>query len=351
VSSRDPSLRADDVRAQIRWAICLVVLAVILLWCAFLARRALLLVYVSGLLAVGFSPIIRLIERQSVLPIGSKRFPRWLAILILYIAIIGAVFLVGFLVFPPLVHQAQSLWGQLPGMFEKAQQFLITKGVLKEHLTLREAVERAPGNSGDAVGAVTGALVNVAGGVFGIVTVLILTFYILVDADTLRSLMLRMFPRARRAQAAEASREVTVKVSAWLGGQLLLGSIIGTTSAIGLWALGIPFFYVLALISGIGELIPVVGPVLAAIPAVAVAATISLKKVLFVLIFFVVQQQFENHVLVPKIMSRQVGVSAVTVIVALLIGGDLLGIVGAILAVPTAAILQVIGERVLQENE
>jgi len=73
--------------------------------------------------------------------------------------------------------------------------------------------------------------------------------------------------------------------------------------------------------------------------------------VLFVLIFFVVQQQFENHVLVPKVMSRQVGVSAVTVIVALLIGGDLLGILGAILAVPTAAILQVIGERILEENE
>ena len=115
-----------------------------------------------------------------------------------------------------------------------------------------------------------------------------------------------------------------------------------TTSAIGLWLLGVPFFYVLALISAVGELIPVVGPILSAIPAIAVAATVSLKKVLLVLIFFVLQQQFENHVLVPKVMSRQVGVSAVTVIVALLIGGKLLGIVGAILAVPTAAILQVV---------
>jgi predicted PurR-regulated permease PerM len=344
-------LRGDDVRAHIRWAIWLFFLGVALIWCAFLARRALLVIYVSGLLAVGFSPMVRLIERQTFLPIGSKRFPRWLAILILYLAILGTVFLIGFLVLPPLVHQAQSLWGQLPDMFDKAQQFLIDKGILKERLTLREAVERAPAGSGNAVNAVAGAVVNVAGGIVGIVTVLILAFYILVEADSLRALMLRMFPRTRRTQVAEASREVTVKVSAWLGGQLLLGSIIGTTSAIGLWALGVPFFYVLALISGIGELIPVIGPVLAAIPAIAVAATISLQKVLFVVIFFVVQQQFENHVLVPKIMSRQVGVSAVTVIVALLIGGDLLGILGAILAVPTAAILQVIGEEILQENE
>jgi predicted PurR-regulated permease PerM len=351
VTSQEPSLRADEVRSHIRWAISLFLLGVALLWCAFLARHALLLIYVSGLLAVGFSPIVRLIERQTLLPIGSKRFPRWLAILILYLVIVGAVFLVGFLIFPPLVHQAQSLWSQLPDMFERGQQFLIDKGILKEHLTLREAVERAPGRSGDAVGAVAGAVANVAGGIFGIVTILILTFYILIEADTLRSLLLRLFPRARRAQVAEASREVTVKVSAWLGGQLLLGTIIGATSAIGLWALGIPFFYVLALISGVGELIPVVGPVLSAIPAIAVAATISLEKVLFVVIFFIAQQQFENHVLVPKVMSRQVGVSAVTVIVALLIGGDLLGILGAILAVPTAAILQVVGEQILQENE
>jgi len=89
-------------------------------------------------------------------------------------------------------------------------------------------------------------------------------------------------------------------------------------------------------------LIPVVGPILSAIPALAVASSISLKTALLVLVFFVVQQQFENHLLVPKIMARQVGVSAVTVIVSLLIGGKLLGILGAILAVPTAAILLVL---------
>jgi predicted PurR-regulated permease PerM len=99
---------------------------------------------------------------------------------------------------------------------------------------------------------------------------------------------------------------------------------------------------VLALISGIGEMIPIVGPILSAIPAVAVAASVSVNKVVLVIVFFVIQQQIENHVLVPKVMERQVGVSPVTVIVALLIGGNLLGIPGAILAVPTAAILQVL---------
>ena len=126
--------------------------------------------------------------------------------------------------------------------------------------------------------------------------------------------------------------------------------MIGTSSAIGLWTLGVPFFYVLALVCAIGEMIPVIGPVLSAIPALAVAATVSLQKTILVLVFLIVQQQLESNLLVPRIMSRQVGVSPVTVLVALLIGGSLLGIVGAILAVPTAAILQVVANQMLPED-
>jgi predicted PurR-regulated permease PerM len=327
-------------------------LAVLVLWCAFLVRDVLLLVYVSGLLAIGFSPVVRLIERQKILPIGTKRFPRWVAILVLYLILISILTGIGFMIYQPLADQVQQFWAAFPGMNERAQEFLIRKGILKEHVSLTEAVKRAPtSGGGEAVGTVLGAVVGVVGGLFGLLTILILSFYILTEADSLQRTMLQLFPSRDRARVAAISRDITVKVSAWLGGQLLLGAIIGTTSAIGLWILGIPFFYVLALISGIGELIPVVGPVLSAIPAIAVAATISIKKVLLVVLFFVLQQQFENHVLVPKVMSRQVGVSPVTVIVALLIGGKLLGIVGAILAVPTAAIVQVLFWEVIAARE
>ena len=334
----------DRYKPLILWTIGMTALAGILLWAAYLVRDVLLLLYISGLLAVGFSPIVRLIERQQLLPIGSQRFPRWLAILILYLAILGTFGLVVALVTPPLVDQAQQLWSVKDEMFEKVQQFLIQKGLLREHFTFQQAVEAAPGASGSqAIGrTIFSAVVGVAGGILGLLTILILTFYLLVEAGTLRRFLLQLFPAGKRARVDAAARDITAKISAWLGGQLFLAGIIGTTSAVGLWLLGIPFFYVLALISGIGELIPIVGPVLAAIPAVAVAGTVSLKKVLLVVIFFVVQQQIENHVLVPKVMSRQVGVSAVTVITALLIGGKLLGIPGAILAVPTAAILQVL---------
>ena len=338
-------------KSLVRYTLGMTVLAVIIVYAAYKVRNVLLLLYVSGLLAIGFSPIIRLIEKQRLLPVGDKRFPRWLAILVLYLFVIGTLVGIGMLIFPPLYDQGRAFVDAAPQMFDRAQNFLIERGIMREHIGLREAVEKAPvGEGGQAVNTVFGAIMGVLGGIFGFLTVLILTFYILVDADNLRNGLLHLFSRDDRPRVAAASREIVGKVSAWLGGQLLLAAIIGATSAIGLYLLGIPFFYVLALISAIGEMIPIVGPFLAAIPAVAVAATVSPQKVLFVIIFFIVQQQIENHVLVPKVMERQVGVSAVTVVVALLIGGNLLGIVGAILAVPTAAILQVVYSEVTKQK-
>ena len=343
----------NDYKPLILWTIAVTALTVIVLWAAYQVRAVLLMVYISGLLATGFSPIVRLIEKQTFLPIGTQRFPRWLAILILYLAILGVFGLVAALVTPPLIDQAQAFWAAKDEMFEKAQEYLISKGILREHLTLQQAVQRAPGAGGSEVigRTVFSAVVGLAGGIFGLLTILILTFYLLVEAGTLRRFLISLFPRGRRTRVDAATRTITEKVSAWLGGQMLLAGIIGTTSAVGLWVIGIPFFYVLALISGIGELIPIVGPILSAIPAIAVAASVSFKKVLLVILFFVVQQQIENHVLVPKVMARQVGVSAVTVIVALLIGGNLLGIPGAILAVPTVAILQVLFTEWMRARE
>ena len=338
----------------VAWSIVMVAAAVVIAWALYQVRAVLLLVYTSILLATGFGPIVRGLERQRLLPIGTRRLPRWLAILTVYLAIIGGVVAVGFAVFPPLVSQARDLAKGAPAMIDRGQEYLIHKGLLDHKLTFQEAVQHAPGQvagvGGDAVSTVAGAVVGVAGGIFGVLTILILTFYMLVESDTLFDGFIRLFPRERRPQVAVVARDISQKVSAWLGGQMVLGAVIGVSATVGLWLIGVPFFFVLGLLAAVGELIPMVGPILSAIPAIAVALTVSPGTALAAAIFFLVQQQVENHVLVPKIMSKQVGVSAVTVIIALLIGGSLLGIVGALLAVPSAAALQVIfGE--LTEND
>ena len=339
----------DSPRALIRYALAGIVLTVAIAWSLYLVRGALLLIYMSVLVAVGLAPLAAAIER-SRLP-GSRRLPRWVAILIIYLCFIG--FLVGFgrLVIPPLVEQARELYSALPDMLHRGQQWLIDRGLLARELSFREAVESAPGTGSDAVGTVIGAVWGFVGGIFGVVTILILAFYLMLDAERFRHRFVRLFPRTERQRVEDACQRISTKVSAWLGGQLLLAGVIGGTAALGLFLMGVPYFYVLALIAGLGEMVPIVGPVIAAIPAIVVAFTVSPTLAAGVAIFFFVQQQFENHVLVPKVMERQVGVSAAAVIVALLIGGTLLGVVGAILAVPTVAIIEVFLQEVLPEDD
>ncbi|HLG55741.1 MAG TPA: AI-2E family transporter [Vicinamibacterales bacterium] len=334
----------DTPRALIRYALAAAAFTVALAWTLYVVRNTLLLIYVAALIAVGLSPLVNAIERQRRI-----RPPRWAAILTVYLVFLTIVITIGILIVPPLVSQASDLWTAAPDLLHRAQQWLIQRRLLSREISMLEAVQRAPVGGSDAVGTVLAALSGLVGGLFGLLTILIVAFYLLVDSAGIVRTMVRLFPRPDRARVDQAFHRAAEKVSAWLAGQLLLGAIIGTTAAIALGLMGVPYFYVLALVSGVGEMIPVVGPVLAAIPAIAVAFSVSPATALGVTVFFVVQQQVENHVLVPKVMSRQVGVSPVVVIIALLIGGSLLGIVGAILAVPTAAILQVLLQELFAE--
>jgi len=334
------------IKALIAWTVALVAAVVAIGWLIYLAFDALLIVYVSVLLAIGFGPIVRAIERRP-----ARRLPRWLAILVVYVVIVGTLTIAAFLVIPPLVRQAQDLWMRLPDMIDRAQTFLIERGVLSDRITLEEAVRGAPGTPGAAVGRVATAVTHVVGAVLGFITILILTFYLLIESHSLFAAFARLFPREMRPRVIAVSAEISIKVSAWLSGQLILAGTIGTTAAIGLYFLGVPYFYVLALIAAIGELVPVVGPILSSVPAILAGLTVSPHTALLVALFWLAQQQLENHLLVPKVMQRQVGVSPVIVIVALLIGGSVLGIIGALLAVPTAAIVQVVVQELLEETD
>ena len=221
-------------------------------------------------------------------------------------------------------------------------------------VTLEEAVQSAPsGTGGNAVGTVLVAISSLIGGVFGLITILILSFYLLIEAQSMFDALMRFVPAGRRADVATAARQAVVKVSAWLRAQFVLAGVMGIFAAIGLglYLLGVPYFYVIALIAAIGETIPIVGPIIGGITAVGVAITVSPQLALMVGVYFLVLHQLEANVLVPKIMERRVGVSPVAVMVALLIGGALWGLVGAILAIPTAAILSVIVSEFASEED
>ena len=325
-----------------------VLLALFALWAA---REAILLIYISALIAMGFSPLVREIERPNAAS-RRRRVPRWLAILTIYLVIVSVFVVVALMVIPPLVAQADALWDKLPGEFNRLQMFLVRRKLMTRTITLAEAVQSAPsGSSGNAVETLFVALSSVIGGVFGVITVLILSFYLLIEANTMFEYVMRFVPAGRRADVATAARDSVTKVSAWLRAQFMLAAVMGLFAAVGLGLMGVPYFYVVALVAALGETIPIVGPIIGGITAVAIASTVSAKLALAVGAFFFVLHQLEANVLVPKVMERRVGVSPVAVMVALLLGGALWGVVGAILAIPTAAILSVIVEDLATSHE
>ena len=325
---------------QTVFTVAAVAILIASLW---VARFAVKLIYVSGIIAMGFSPLIGLIERKSG---GGRRIPRTLAILVVYLTIVAVVVTVGLMVIPPLITQGGELWSRAPGLFNDLQRSLIRYRLMapSSRSTLAEAVQSAPAQGGaeGAIGTVFGALSSVVGGVFGIVTILILSFYLLVDGRSQFEYVMRFVPERSRARFVTAAEHSVQKVSAWLGAQFILAGVMGLFAAGGLGLMGVPYFYVVALIAALGETVPIVGPIVAGASAVIVAVSVSGRLALMVGAYFFVLHQLESNILVPKIMEKRVGVSPVTVIIALLVGGELWGLVGAVLAIPTAAILAVI---------
>jgi predicted PurR-regulated permease PerM len=255
---------------------------------------------------------------------------------------------VGSAVVPGLVEQARQLARDWPTLFAHAEDFLVRHGLIARPMSMGALVQQLPA---DLRTAALQQFWNLIGGAFGLILILVLSLYLLHDARRLRDVLLSLAPRGRRHQARAVVEEIASRIGAWMMGQLMLCAVIGATTALVLGLLGIPYFYLLAVIAALGELIPYAGPFLAAVPGILLALTSSWQTALVVLAFYTAQQQIENHLLVPKLMQHQVGLTPSMVIIAVTIGSAVLGVLGAMIAVPTAAIVQVAIRAVAGDGE
>src|SRR5262249_47435887 len=188
----------DPPPTLIVWTVAVVVPAAALAWALYLARQVLVLIYVSVLLAIGFSPLVRLIERQSVLQVGT-RVPRWLAILIVYLAILGVLAAIAFVVVPPFVTQAREFARHVPELVDRAERWSVVLGFLSERVPWGQIVQQARGG-GDVAGTVVSTFWGLFGGMLGVVSVVILPFYLLIDPDSVFPAIVGLFPAERRAR-------------------------------------------------------------------------------------------------------------------------------------------------------
>jgi predicted PurR-regulated permease PerM len=186
---------------------------------------------------------------------------------------------------------------------------------------------------------------NAAAAFASVIAVLFMVAYMLIDAERLRNLFLLVYAPEVRGKRRRTLLRMGKRMSGWLSGQLLLSIIIGIATFVGLVSLRIPYALPLSILAAVGELIPVIGPTIGALPALAIALLNSPWQFWSVLAFAILLQKAENLFIVPRVMSRKVSISPLAIFIAFMIGASVLGLIGAILAIPVAAIVQVAFEE------
>lgn len=320
-------------------------------------------VLLSVIIAAGMMPLVDRLTQPMKLGIGRRNWtpPRALVVLVLYVLLFAVLFLLGAVLIPPVVSDVEDLVRRLPEYASQAQTLVAT---LPERYPFLPPIDLNGGLAGQLgalasqatavleqalvlVRVVLGVLSGALNGIF----ILILALYITQDRERIGRYIVGFMPAARQAQAEGVARRIGARLGGWLRGQIILSVIIGTMTLAGLSAIGVKYAVLLALVAAIGEAVPMVGPIFSAIPAVIVAFFQSPLQGGLTLGLYVIIQQLENNLIVPKVMERAVALHPLAVLVALLAGAELLGVTGAILSVPVAAALSVVLDETRRERQ
>ncbi len=340
----DDLARSRSARANIVFAFaCALVLAV-----AYVMREILLLLYVSVLFAVVLNPVIRSVMR---LRIGRWHPGKGLAIFLLLLSVAAAATLFFAFAMPPVVHDVQALFTELPTRGPVLLDQLHRLPFIS-HVNLAGLNAKLQGFASNFAEYLFLSLSGWAGKLADIGAVLFLTIYFMLEGDQAYHWALSFFPLKTRTRLDETLMRADVRMGKWLLGQGSLMLILGLSSLIVFVLLKVRYAYALAVMMGVLNIVPVVGALVSMSLVLLAAATDSWGKVAGVAIFYAIYAQVETSVLTPRIMKSSVDLSALGVLIALLMGSKLAGVVGAMIAVPTAVLVsELLHEYLVKSNE
>jgi predicted PurR-regulated permease PerM len=337
-----------------RWIqLVLLPLTVLALWVlAKAAGKVLVIFIVAGLIALILNPAVSLLHRS--------RLPRGLAVLAVYVAFFLTLAGIGFLLANPISDQVRTFADNLPNLVKEAnrtiediQRYFNRNGIhielVKQGKTALQSVEGKVAKSADKLASFGGALATeVASAIFDLVLVFVLSVYLLLYGDRIGALVRRAMPDGDGTKADDFPHLVQRAVSRYIGGQLLFSTIMGTSTGLALYVFGVigifpdgrTYAVAFAVFYGVMELVPYVGPILGAIPPVLVALFTKPITALWVALLFVGLQQLEGHVVAPQVFGHTLRINPLLVIFALLLGLQVYGIFGALIALPILAVLR-----------
>ncbi|MCL4302902.1 MAG: AI-2E family transporter [Anaerolineae bacterium] len=347
-----------------KWSTRRVVLATLVVltvaagfWLLYHYRLVVFILFVAIVIGIAMRPAVAWLQRRGVSPaIGA---------ILVYLVLLALLIGFGFLVVPLLIEQVATISASLPDYYESLRNLMINSPIrplwrLGQQLPAQIPSpsllpglnnEVVPPTDTDPMDTVVLQTLNygslIGWGTFVTLATLLLGFYWILEGQRATRTVLLWMPMSWRDEARGIFDEIEIKVSSYIRGQTLLCLIIGILSLVAYLLIGLPYALVLALIAGLMELVPWIGPVLGALPALLLALSIDPMLAVWVVVATLIIQQLENNVLVPRIMDESVGVNPIVTLLSIAAFGSLLGVLGAILAIPMAAIIQILLDRFL----
>jgi len=303
----------------------------------YVVRSVVLLVFIAGFLAVALGPAVDFFAR---------RLPRAGAILVVYLLILGAIVGVGLLVVPPVVEQVDQLVKDVPSYLTDLRSNTTFRQYDDKYDLSRKLGEQAsslPSRLGDAAGALQAVTVGVFAAGVQLITVLTMTFFLLLDGRRLVEFVVRAGGGRREERLRPLAEDIYKSTAGYVAGALTIATFAGVSAFVVLTLLGTPFAVPLAVLMFFLDLVPLIGATIAgALIAIVTAFTDFPTDLIVWSVFFLVYQQVENNVLQPFVYRRAVSVAPLLVIVSILVGSALLGVLGALVAIPIAAAIQIV---------
>jgi len=299
------------------------------LWAAFQIQEIIITIFMAALISMSLEPII---ERLT-----GRKVSRPAATLVVYVTfIILVVFLLAY-GFSPLVEQTTNFFTQLPNILDSILTHPLVQPVS------RQVIDGVTSQLSIASGNLLQITINVFSTFLSLVTTIVFSFYFSLEFNSLKKKFAKVFrSESNQGKFEKVLKEIEIKIGSWVRGELILGLVIGVMTYIGLTILRVNYAVPLAVIAGILEIVPMIGPIISAVPAVAVGFATSPVLGLGVMALFILIQQIENTVVVPKVMQRAVDLDPILTLLVILIGGKLFGILGALLSVPVTLVIFII---------
>jgi predicted PurR-regulated permease PerM len=308
------------------------------LYLAYRIRTVIGLFVIAAFFAIAIAPAVNWLHR--------RRVPRWGAILLVYLAIAGSIFGIGLLIVPPLVTGVENLSSDLPGYVDDLRNNpTFRKYDDRYHITakLTEQAKELPSKLGTAAGTLRDVTVGVFNRFVQLFSILVITFFLVKDGDRLLGFMYRQLPPERARRFRTIAGDISDAIAGYVFGNFMISILAGLVTYVTLRILGVPFALPLAILFGFFDLIPLVGATLGGILVGIVVAFVNFPVGVIVwVVVLVVYQQIENNLVQPLVYGKAVELHPLIVIVAILIGAALLGVLGALVAIPAAAAVQAV---------